>query len=99
MPNLDKCGGAGGCLGATVDLAFDYAIEHGGIVQEYQMGYTSYYGDDGKCTIETDDEPKKNSFLRGTVDAKGPDPGGISGGVANIEVRERGTPVLGQAQI
>jgi len=79
MPNPDKCGGTGGCQGATVDLAFDYAIEHGGIVQEYQMGYTSYYGDNGNCTIHPDET---TSFLRGTA---GPDPDGINGGVANIE--------------
>jgi len=52
MPNPEKCGGTGGCAGATVDLAFDYAMNNGGIVQEYQMGYTSYYGEDGACTIE-----------------------------------------------
>ena len=40
MPNPEKCGGTGGCSGATVDLAFDYAMKNGGIVQEYQMGYT-----------------------------------------------------------
>ena len=77
MPNPEKCGGTGGCSGATVDLAFDYAMKNGGIVQEYQMGYTSYYGEDGECTISPDD-----SFLKST---DGPDPDGITGGVANIK--------------
>jgi cathepsin L len=77
MPNPEKCGGTGGCAGATVDLAFDYAMKNGGIVQEYQMGYTSYYGEDGDCTIHPDE-----NFLKS---ADGPDPDGITGGVANIE--------------
>ncbi|GMI31122.1 hypothetical protein TrCOL_g1076 [Triparma columacea] len=77
MPNPEKCGGTGGCAGATVDLAFDYAMSNGGMVQEYQMGYTSYYGEDGECTIETNGA---KSFLR-----DGPDPDGITGGVANIK--------------
>eukprot|EP00562_Extubocellulus_spinifer_P003909 CAMPEP_0178524390 /NCGR_PEP_ID=MMETSP0696-20121128/29616_1 /TAXON_ID=265572 /ORGANISM="Extubocellulus spinifer, Strain CCMP396" /LENGTH=427 /DNA_ID=CAMNT_0020155719 /DNA_START=19 /DNA_END=1302 /DNA_ORIENTATION=- len=50
VPNPHSCGGTGGCAGATAELAFDYVAgnEHG-IVQEYQNGYSSYYGKDGKC--------------------------------------------------
>jgi cathepsin L len=35
MPNPNKCGGAGGCQGATVDMAFDWMEKKGGIVSEY----------------------------------------------------------------
>ena len=38
MPNPDECGGTGGCAGATAELGFEYYIENGGVVQEYQMG-------------------------------------------------------------
>ena len=88
MPNPNKCGGAGGCQGATVDMAFDWMIGKGGIVQEYQMGYTSYYGDNGNCTIEEPDmnfdESRVQKGLLGKT-LRGPDPGGIKGAVANID--------------
>ena len=80
MPNPNECGGTGGCQGSIVDLAYDYAIEHGGLVSEFQMGYSSYYGENGNCTIH----PEENKNLRGTSTG-GPDPDGVSGGVVNIE--------------
>ena len=50
VPNPHSCGGTGGCAGATAELAFDYvAGSKHGIVQEYQNGYSSYYGNDGEC--------------------------------------------------
>ena len=50
VPNPHACGGTGGCAGATAELAFHYVSgsKHG-IVQEYQNGYSSYYGEDGDC--------------------------------------------------
>lgn len=46
----DECGGTGGCEGATMELAFDYAMDHG-LVSEWTTPYTSYNGDDGNCTL------------------------------------------------
>ena len=79
MPNEDHCGGTGGCMGATVDMAYDWMIASGGIVEEYQMGYTSYHGGDGECSIL-----ENNEMIRGTK-RDGPDPQGITGAVATIE--------------
>lgn len=42
-PNPNQCGGSGGCGGATSELAFDY-VAGAGIVQEYQLGYQAYFG-------------------------------------------------------
>lgn len=49
-PNPDKCGGTGGCNGATAELAFDYVHGAGGIAEEWTYPFTSYYGDTGNCT-------------------------------------------------
>jgi cathepsin L len=48
-PNTNHCGGTGGCEGSTAELAFDYLANSRGILQEYQYGYTSYYGQDFEC--------------------------------------------------
>lgn len=48
-PNPDNCGGTGGCQGSTAELAFDYVTGSKGLLQEYQYGYTSYYGRDFDC--------------------------------------------------
>merc|ERR1719198_2931590 len=74
MPNPQQCGGTGGCMGATCELGYEFYMSHGGVVQEYQMGYTSYYGEDGACYIEN---------ITSAHDG-GPDPEGITTGVANI---------------
>lgn len=47
-PNPDQCGGTGGCMGATSELAFDY-VASVGITEEYQVGYTAYYGQESAC--------------------------------------------------
>jgi len=52
-PNPDSCGGTGGCYGATAEIAFDYIASSGGIVQEFQFPYYSYYGDAHDCTIQS----------------------------------------------
>merc|ERR1711904_241675 len=74
MPNPEECGGTGGCQGATAELGFQYYIENGGAVQEYQMGYSSYYGENGECYIKNISSSHVN----------GPDPSGITTGVVNI---------------
>jgi cathepsin L len=43
-PNPDKCGGVGACEGSTAELAFEYVSGSGGMFQEYQYSYASYYG-------------------------------------------------------
>lgn len=51
-PNPNKCGGNGGCAGATCELAFDYvAGTTTGILQEFQYSYSSYYGNTGVCQV------------------------------------------------
>mmetsp|Transcript_42196 Transcript_42196/g.49303 ORF Transcript_42196/g.49303 Transcript_42196/m.49303 type:complete len:420 (+) Transcript_42196:93-1352(+) len=82
MPNEDHCGGTGGCMGGTTDMAYDWMIASGGIVEEYQMGYTSYHGGDGECSILQKNE--NNEMIRGTK-RDGPDPKGITGAVATID--------------
>ena len=46
MPNPDECGGTGGCSGATMELAFQFAMDKG-LVTEWTAPYTSYFGEDG----------------------------------------------------
>jgi len=46
VPNPEHCGGSGGCDGATGELAYAYARDHG-IPLEYELPYT---GRTGKCT-------------------------------------------------
>mmetsp|Transcript_18516 Transcript_18516/g.19286 ORF Transcript_18516/g.19286 Transcript_18516/m.19286 type:complete len:375 (+) Transcript_18516:46-1170(+) len=47
-PNPNSCGGTGGCNGATAELAFDY-VAGTGILEEYQLGYTAYNGQNSDC--------------------------------------------------
>lgn len=55
-PNPDSCGGTGGCMGATSELAFDYVAGYG-ILEEYQIGYTAYYGQESACGVTNSSEP------------------------------------------
>lgn len=50
-PNPDSCGGTGGCMGSTSEIAFDYVAKSNGMVQEYQMGYGAYFGNESTCAI------------------------------------------------
>lgn len=43
VPNIDNCGGKGGCDGATVELAMDYAMHHG-LAKESEVPYTEGTG-------------------------------------------------------
>eukprot|EP00746_Dinoflagellata_sp_MGD_P115137 gnl/MRDRNA2_/MRDRNA2_51363_c0_seq2.p1 gnl/MRDRNA2_/MRDRNA2_51363_c0~~gnl/MRDRNA2_/MRDRNA2_51363_c0_seq2.p1 ORF type:complete len:429 (-),score=83.12 gnl/MRDRNA2_/MRDRNA2_51363_c0_seq2:517-1803(-) len=48
VPNPKKCGGTGGCKGATSEMALEYIAKHG-IPSAKTWPYTSHSGDDGKC--------------------------------------------------
>ena len=50
-PNPDSCGGTGGCAGATAEIAFEYATNSIGLLQEFQYPYLSYYGKDFDCAM------------------------------------------------
>lgn len=50
-PNPQKCGGTGGCFGATAEIAWDYVTANGGITEEWMYSYSSYFGDSGLCTL------------------------------------------------
>lgn len=45
MPNTEACGGAGGCKGATAELAMDYAAKVGLVTEEV----APYAGNQGTC--------------------------------------------------
>jgi len=88
VPNPHHCGGRGGCTGSTAELAYDFVATDGnGIVQEYQMGYTSYRGNSGNCTIagNYDEDGATATSLRGADAGGSPGLGGIKGAVASIE--------------
>eukprot|EP00598_Pedospumella_elongata_P001157 CAMPEP_0184966694 /NCGR_PEP_ID=MMETSP1098-20130426/302_1 /TAXON_ID=89044 /ORGANISM="Spumella elongata, Strain CCAP 955/1" /LENGTH=370 /DNA_ID=CAMNT_0027488021 /DNA_START=40 /DNA_END=1152 /DNA_ORIENTATION=+ len=50
-PNPESCGGTGGCHGATAEIGFEYVSNSDGLRSEYQYPYTSYYGEEFKCTM------------------------------------------------
>jgi cathepsin L len=50
-PNPESCGGTGGCEGSTAELAFEYVAGSGGLLEEFQYSYTSYYGEDFECAM------------------------------------------------
>lgn len=73
VPNPRQCGGKGGCLGSTSELAYDFVAKHG-IVDEWRFGYQSYSGKNITCTI-----------LDGGKNLRGPtDDDNIRGAVASI---------------
>mmetsp|Transcript_94934 Transcript_94934/g.274533 ORF Transcript_94934/g.274533 Transcript_94934/m.274533 type:complete len:445 (+) Transcript_94934:70-1404(+) len=52
MPNPEKCGGSGGCQGATAQLAYDYTAKHG-ITTIWKWPYLSgQHGENGECDAE-----------------------------------------------
>lgn len=57
-PNPNKCGGTGGCNGATVQIGFDYVHNAGGIALDSDYSYTSAGGQSGVC----EDEQHKSQF-------------------------------------
>lgn len=48
VPNPKKCGGTGGCQGATAELALEYIAQHG-IPSAKIWPYSSHTGDSGEC--------------------------------------------------
>ena len=63
VENPEQCGGTGGCEGATMELAYEYAMANG-LVTEWTTPYTSYNGDDGKCPL-TDLTPLRSATISG----------------------------------
>jgi cathepsin L len=55
-PNPESCGGTGGCYGATTELGFEYVAESG-IVEEYQIGYYAYQGENSNCAFNRMETP------------------------------------------
>lgn len=45
-----KCGGTGGCAGATIQRAMETVISAGGIPSEYTYSYQSYFGANQTCS-------------------------------------------------
>jgi len=82
MENPSQCGGQGGCKGATCELGFDFFAKEG-ILEEYQLGYSSYGGEDGKCTLNV--TSSSAAPFAAAAAGQGPDPPGLSGAVATIE--------------
>lgn len=52
-PNVQQCGGTGGCGGSTAELAFEYVINNG-LTQEWEYPYTAYNGTTGTCIAQSD---------------------------------------------
>jgi len=50
-PNPKKCGGTGGCQGATAELAFDYISSSTGFYTEKDYPYKSGRGQNFKCAL------------------------------------------------
>jgi len=66
-PNPDSCGGVGKCEGSTAELAYEYMSSSAGFYQEYQYGYTSYYGVDTDCLVpstKTNPVAKINGYVK-----------------------------------
>jgi len=82
-PNPNNCGGTGGCMGSTIELAYDHVTKHG-VVEEWGYGYTSYSGDSGKCTLKTSYYGANGSTGTNTTDLGGNKGGYLNGAVASI---------------
>jgi len=48
-PNPNDCGGSGGCLGGTAELAYAQIIKMGGLTTEWMYSYVSYFGTNFAC--------------------------------------------------
>lgn len=56
-PNPEKCGGTGGCAGATAEIAFDYYANSQGIFEEWAYSYLSFYGQNMECSLPNKAKP------------------------------------------
>jgi len=65
----DECGGTGGCEGATMELAFEHAMENG-LVTEWTTPYTSYNGVDGNCSLSADTPDRVAGITGYTITAQ-----------------------------
>jgi cathepsin L len=63
--NAHHCGGNGGCLGATAELAFDYVNKYG-MMQEWDYSYQSGHGRTLNCTATTPKNPN-TTHVKGAV--------------------------------
>jgi len=61
-PNPQECGGAGGCSGATAELALEYVKQHGVVAKDDYKGYQS--GGDQKCHQPSTALLKTDGFVR-----------------------------------
>jgi len=50
-PNTDDCGGSGGCMGGTPELAYAQIKKLGGIASEWQYAYISGFGEAQQCLL------------------------------------------------
>lgn len=86
VTNPEHCGGAGGCEGATYELAFSHVAKHG-MVLETEFPYKSAMGRVVKCSLEnattTASSSTTEALLRGTP-ASNDDDNYIDGAVATI---------------
>ena len=49
-PNPQECGGTGNCMGATSELAFNYAAgAKKGVVESFMYPYVEYFGEEEGC--------------------------------------------------
>jgi cathepsin L len=78
-PNPDQCGGTGGCMGATHELAYDYATNAGGVTEEWVFPYQSYWGTWPACNFS--DQP--HAAFDGYVQVKSNDITGLYEGLLN----------------
>jgi len=67
VPNPNKCGGTGGCEGATVELAFQYAMNVGAREPEQ---YGAYKAVDGNCDWKPADDNELQSLTNLGSNAK-----------------------------
>lgn len=62
-PNVDQCGGTGGCMGSTAELAFQYVIG-ASLTQEWEYPYTAYNGTTGTCIPAPDRRIKVTGYTK-----------------------------------
>jgi cathepsin L len=62
-PNPRKCGGVGGCAGATAEIAFELVRRHG-MVEEWQFGYNDFHGSPVNCTLALGTSSLNSTFVR-----------------------------------
>lgn len=64
--NPMHCGGAGGCNGGTIEVAYDQIIKMGGLSSEWAYPYRSGYGESFVCN-RTRSDPVVNMSFYGSI--------------------------------